>query len=69
MYQKELADSGHALFRIRGAYLYTIIAIGVLIAWVTRARGPFLDEGANTAWFWVSLAVALAASLREYFAR
>jgi len=60
MYQQELARSGKALFAIRGAYLYTVIAIGVLIAWCTRAWGPFATETANCAWFGASLGVALA---------
>ena len=63
MYQHELARSGKALFSVRGSYLYLIIAIGVLIAYVGRAAGPFADPAANCAWFWASLGVASAGAI------
>lgn len=63
MYQQELARSGKALFAIRGSYLYLIIALGVLIAYVSRTLGPFASDGANLAWFWLSLGVALAGAI------
>jgi protein-S-isoprenylcysteine O-methyltransferase Ste14 len=63
MYSKELARSGHALFTIRGAYIYIVIALGVLIAWKSGRLGPFDEAEGNCAWFWVSLAIASAAAI------
>jgi len=63
MYSKELARSGHALFTIRGAYIYIVIALGVLIAWKSGRLGPFDTAGGNCAWFWVSLGIASAAAI------
>ena len=63
MYSKELARSGHALFIIRGAYIYIVIGIGVLIAWCSGRLGPFATAEANCAWFWVSFAVATGAAI------
>jgi len=63
MYQYELARSGEALFRIRGHYLTAIVIIGALIAYQSGAVGPFASEGANQAWFWLSLAVASVGAL------
>lgn len=63
MYQHELARSGKALFIIRGTYMYVLIAVGVLIAYLSGARGPFASETANCAWFWVSFGVASAGAL------
>ncbi len=58
MYQHELAASGKKLFFVRGLYIYTIIAIATLIAWCTRAQGPFDATSANCGWFWFAFAVA-----------
>lgn len=63
MYSKELARSGHALFTIRGAYIYIVIAIGALIAWCSGQTGPFESAQANCVWFWISLGIASAAAL------
>lgn len=63
MYQHELARSGKALFVIRGAYIYLVIAIGVLLVHFTGVSGPFATQAANAAWFWLSLAVASAGAL------
>jgi len=63
MYSKELARSGHALFMIRGAYIYIVIGIGILIAWCSGRLGPFATPEANCTWFWVSFAVAAGAAL------
>ena len=63
MFMQELARSGRALFRIRGHYINIIIAIGVLVAFLMRAWGPFENAQANMAWFWLSLAIALAGAL------
>jgi hypothetical protein len=63
MYSKELARSGHALFIIRGAYIYIVIAIGILIAWQSGRLGPFETAAANCGWFWVSLGIASAAAI------
>lgn len=63
MYQQEMARGGKRLFFVRGLYIYTIIAVGTLIVWLTGIRGPFEDPQANRAWFWLSLAVALAGAL------
>ena len=40
MYQHELARSGKALFIIRGTYMYVLIAIGILVAYLSGASGP-----------------------------
>jgi len=63
MYSKELARSGHSLFKIRGAYIYIVIAIGILIAWCSGQVGPFADESANQIWFWISLLIASGAAM------
>lgn len=63
MYQKELAQSGHKLFIIRGSYIYIVIGLGVLIAWVSGRLGPFATVEANHIWFGVSLFIASAAAL------
>ncbi|WP_120715693.1 methyltransferase family protein [Tsuneonella amylolytica] len=67
MYQHELARSGKRLFFIRGTYIYTVIAIAVLIAYLTRDMGPFANEAGDRAWFWLSLAVASAGALIRVF--
>jgi protein-S-isoprenylcysteine O-methyltransferase Ste14 len=67
MYQHELARSGKRLFFIRGTYIYTVIAIAVLIAWSTRDLGPFRSVDGDRAWFWLSLAVASAGALIRVF--
>ena len=67
MYQQEMARTGKALFFIRGTYIYTIIAISTLIAYVTRDIGPFAIMHADFAWFWVSLAVASAGAIIRVF--
>jgi protein-S-isoprenylcysteine O-methyltransferase Ste14 len=63
MYQLELARSGRLLFRIRKYNMYLLIAIGVLVAYFVHDLGPFADPRADHAWFWLSLAVALAGAL------
>lgn len=63
MYQHELARSGEALFKIRGHYLTGVVIIGVLIAYVSRDYGPFTSAVADQAWFWGSVAVAVAGAL------
>ena len=67
MYQQEMARTGKALFFIRGTYIYTIIAISTLIAYVTRDIGPFAIMHADFVWFWVSLAVASAGAIIRVF--
>lgn len=63
MYQQEMARSGKALFAIRGLYIYTIVAIGVLIAFLSGRLGPFANDRCNWAWFAASLAVALSGAI------
>jgi len=63
MYQQELARSGAALFKVRGKYLISVIAIGAVIAFLSGAIGPFATPSANLAWFWVSLGIAVAGAL------
>jgi len=63
MYQYELARSGEKLFKIRGHYLTAVVIGGALIAYHLRTLGPFASDGANQAWFWLSLAVAVAGAL------
>lgn len=63
MYQLEMTASGRTLFKIRGNYLLTVIVIGAVIAYASRALGPFADAGANLAWFWLSFGVAAAGAL------
>ncbi len=63
MYQHELARSGKRLFFIRGTYIYIVIAIATLIAFLTRDLGPFADGEGDRAWFWISVAVASAGAL------
>lgn len=63
MYQHELARTGKALFIIRGYYMYLLIAVGALVAYVSGVPGPFASEAANCAWFWVSLGIASAGAL------
>ncbi len=67
MYQHEMARSGKRLFFIRGTYIYTVIAISVLIAWMTRDLGPFSAEPADKIWFWLSLAVASSGAIVRIF--
>jgi len=63
MYQHELARSGEALFKIRGHYLTAVVIGGAIIAYHSRTIGPFATESANQAWFWSSLAIAVAGAL------
>jgi protein-S-isoprenylcysteine O-methyltransferase Ste14 len=63
MYQLELARTGEPLFKIRGQYLTAIIAVGVVLAYQSRASGPFASEAANQAWFWISFGIAAAGAL------
>jgi protein-S-isoprenylcysteine O-methyltransferase Ste14 len=67
MYQHEMARTGKRLFFIRGTYIYTVIAISVLIAWTTRDVGPFASEGGDRAWFWLAIAVASAGAIIRIF--
>ena len=67
MYQHELARSGKRLFFIRGTYIYTVIAIAVLIAWTTRDMGPFRSADGDRFWFWLSLGVASLGALVRVF--
>ncbi len=67
MYQQEMARSGKALFFIRGTYIYTIIAISTLIAFLTRDIGPFEAMQADCAWFWFSFAAASAGAIIRVF--
>jgi protein-S-isoprenylcysteine O-methyltransferase Ste14 len=67
MYQHELARSGKKLFFVRGTYIYIIIAISTLIAFLTRDIGPFADMAKDTVWFWISLAVASAGAIVRIF--
>jgi len=63
MYQHELARRGVALFKVRGHYLTGVVIIGTVIAYFSRATGPFASASANHAWYWVSLGVAVAGAL------
>lgn len=63
MYSDELARGGHFLFKIRGAYIYTVIIVGAIVAWRTRDLGPFADYGADIVWAWISFGIALAAAI------
>jgi protein-S-isoprenylcysteine O-methyltransferase Ste14 len=56
MYQQEMAQSGKRLFFVRGLYIYTIIAIGTLIAWRSGAVP-------SAAFFWAGFAVAASGAL------
>lgn len=67
MYQQELARSGKALFVIRGTYIYAVILVGTLIAWMSRDIGPFATASEDRAWFWVSLGVAALGALIRIF--
>lgn len=67
MYQHEMARSGKRLFSVRGFYLYAIIALGVLLVYLTRVRGPFASPSANHAWFGLSFAVAMAGATVRIF--
>jgi protein-S-isoprenylcysteine O-methyltransferase Ste14 len=67
MYQHEMARSGKALFFIRGTYIYAVIAIAALIAFVTRDVGPFADALLDCAWFWAAFGVASAGALVRVF--
>lgn len=67
MFQQELARSGHKLFRIRGMYIHTVILIGIGVAWLVRAPGPFESAEANTAYFWFAFAVAAAGALLRMY--
>jgi protein-S-isoprenylcysteine O-methyltransferase Ste14 len=67
MYQHEMAQTGKRLFFIRGTYIYTVIAISVLIAWTTRDLGPFAAAPADRLWFWLSLAVASSGAIVRVF--
>lgn len=57
-YQDELALSGKRLFFVRGTYIYIVIAISTLIAFLQRDIGPFSTPALDRFWFWLSLAVA-----------
>ena len=57
-YQQELAESGKRLFFVRGTFIYIVIAIATLIAFLRRDMGPFSTEAHDRLWFWLSLAVA-----------
>jgi protein-S-isoprenylcysteine O-methyltransferase Ste14 len=67
MYQQELARSGRALFTIRGHYINAIIFVGIGVAYMVGALGPFADDGANLAWFLLSLAIAAAGALLRIY--
>lgn len=67
MYQTELAASGKKLFFVRGTYIYIIIALATLIAWVSRDIGPFASASADCIWFWASLGVASAGATVRIF--
>ena len=67
MYQHELARSGKRLFFIRGTYIYIVIAIATLIAFLTRDMGPFASDQGDRTWFWISLAVASTGALIRVF--
>jgi protein-S-isoprenylcysteine O-methyltransferase Ste14 len=56
MYQQEMAQSGKRLFFVRGLYIYTIIAIGTLIAWKSGVVP-------SAAFFWAGFAVAASGAL------
>lgn len=63
MYQHEMAASGRALFKIRGNYLISVIVVGAVVAYFSRALGPFANADANLAWFWLSFGVAAAGAV------
>lgn len=63
MYQNELARSGHALFKVRGGYLITVVIIGAVIAYCSGKLGPFASDAANQAWFGVSFGIAAVGAL------
>lgn len=63
MYQRELARSGEALFKIRGQYLLAVVIGGTVIAYTQRDLGPFASVEADVVWFWLSLATACAGAL------
>ena len=63
MYYNDLKQTGEALFKIRGKYLTATILIGAVVTWRVGALGPFSNDGANLAWFWLSLGVASAGAL------
>jgi protein-S-isoprenylcysteine O-methyltransferase Ste14 len=67
MYQTELARSGQALFKIRGHYINIIILVGIAVAYHVGRLGPFANENANLAWFWLSFAVAAAGALLRVY--
>ncbi len=56
MYQQEMARSGKRLFFVRGLYIYTIIALGTLIAWRMGTQP-------SREWFWFAFAVAASGAL------
>jgi protein-S-isoprenylcysteine O-methyltransferase Ste14 len=56
MYQQEMAQSGKRLFFVRGLYIYTIIAIGTLIAWKSGTVP-------SATCFWAAFAVAASGAL------
>jgi protein-S-isoprenylcysteine O-methyltransferase Ste14 len=67
MYQHELARSGKFLFVIRGVYLWAVLALAIVIAWVTRDAGPFATDGADRAWFAAGIAVAALGAVIRIF--
>jgi protein-S-isoprenylcysteine O-methyltransferase Ste14 len=67
MYQHEMARSGKRLFFIRGTYIYIIIALSTLIAWMSRDLGPFKTETADCAWFWLAFSVASVGAIVRVF--
>jgi protein-S-isoprenylcysteine O-methyltransferase Ste14 len=67
MHQLDLARSGEALFKIRGKFLKYVGLVGLVVAYFHVSIGPFVNDIANQAWFWVSLGVALAGALIRIF--
>jgi protein-S-isoprenylcysteine O-methyltransferase Ste14 len=67
MYQHELARSGKFLFVIRGTYLWAVLALAILVAWLGRDAGPFDSPGSDAAWFVGGVAVASLGAVIRIF--
>jgi len=67
MYHKELAQSGHRLFSIRGLNIHAAIIGAAIIAWYTGRTGPFESGAANCWWQVAALATAFAGAFWRVF--
>ncbi len=63
MHQLDLANSGEALFKVRGKFLGNMIVVGMVIAYFHGQIGPFDSDSANHLWFALSLGLALSGAL------